>query len=206
MTLAEWKSRLVELFAPQQVIRAEVADRISVSEKDMRDYYDAHAADFDVPAQATVREIVLKSVEGDRERKRAVAEAVRARVAAVGADFAAVAAEVSEAGTKTAGGLLGTVKKGDLAAPLEAAAFSVPVGEVSAVIDADYGFHILKIDARTDAAMKPFEDVKGEIESKIQNDRLAPQAKEYLKKAWSEATIWVSPKYQARLDQGDGAN
>lgn len=206
MTVAEWKNRLVELFGPQQVIRAEVADRISVSEKDARAYYDAHAAEFAVPAQATVREIVLKTGEGDRERKRSDAEAVRARAAAPGADFAAIAAEVSDAGTKTLGGLLGTVKKGDLAATLETAAFSVPVGEVSAVIDADYGFHILKVDARTDEAQKPFEDVKDEIESKIQNDRLAVQVKEYLKKAWSEATIWVSPKYQARLDQEEGAN
>ncbi len=206
MTIGDWKSRLVELFGPQQLIRAEVADRISVSDKDARAYYDANTAEFEIPAQATVREIVLKAVESDRERKRADAEAVRARVAAVGADFAVIAAEVSDAGTKAAGGLLGTVKKEDLAAPLANAAFLVPVGEVSAVIDADYGFHILKIDARTDEARRSFEDVKGEIESKIQNDRLGVQVKDYLKKAWSEATIWVSPKYQARLDPGEGAN
>jgi parvulin-like peptidyl-prolyl isomerase len=206
MTMADLKKRLVEQVLPQQVVRAEVLERIAVSQKDARAYYDAHTADFVVPAEATVREIVLKAKESDRETKRAEAEAVRARLVAPGADFAAIAAEVSDAGTKTAGGLLGTVKKGDLAAALEAAAFTLPVGEISPVIEADYGFHILKVDARTDESLKPFDDMKVEIESKIQNDRFAAESKKYMAKAWSEATIWISPKYLDRLSPIDVTN
>jgi peptidyl-prolyl cis-trans isomerase SurA len=206
MTMTDLKLRLVEEFSPQQVVRAEVAERIAVSEKDARGYYDAHAADFAIPAQATVREIVVKAAESEREAKRVQAEAVRTRVAEAGADFAAVAAEVSDAGTKKAGGLLGTVKKGDLAETLETAAFTLPVGEVSPVIEAGYGFHILKVDARTDEAQKPFDDVKAEIETKIQNDRFSAEYKTYMKKAWTEASIWISPKYQARLSSIDASN
>jgi peptidyl-prolyl cis-trans isomerase SurA len=206
MTMADLKKRLVEEFSPQQVIHAEVSQRMSVSDKDERAYYDAHTADFEIPAEATVREIVLKATEAERPAKRAEAEAVRARAAEPGADFAAIAAEVSDAGTKKAGGLLGTVKKGDLAAPLEEAAFTLPVGTVSAVIEADYGFHILKIDARTEATFKPFDEVKTEIETKIQNERFAAEYKKYMIKAWSEATIWISPKYQDRLSPIDEAS
>jgi peptidyl-prolyl cis-trans isomerase SurA len=206
MTLADLKTRLVEEFAPQQVIRAEVADRIAVSEKDARAYYEAHNADFTVPAQATVREIVLKAGDSDRESKRKAAEAVRAKVAEAGIDFAAVAADVSDAGTKKAGGLLGTVKKGDLAEALDNAAFTVPVGDVSPVIEAGYGFHILKVDARTDEALKPFDEVQGEIETKIQNERFAAEYKNYMKKAWSEATIWIAPQYQSRLSSVEASN
>ena len=113
---------------------------------------------------------------------------------------------MSDAGTRTAGGLLGTVKRGDLAEALEKAAFTIPVGEISPVIEAGYGFHILKVDARTDDALKPFEDVKIEIETKIQNDRFAVEYKTYMKKAWTEATIWISPQYQARLSSLDASN
>jgi peptidyl-prolyl cis-trans isomerase SurA len=203
MTMADLKRKLVETFSPQQVVRAEVSDRIAVSEKDAREYYDAHRAEFTVPAEATVREIVLLASDADRDAKRVQAEAVRARAAAPGADFAAIAAEVSDAGTKKSGGLLGPVKKGDLAAPLESAAFTIPVGSVSPVIEADYGFHILKVDARTESSVKPFEDVKPDIESKIQNDRFDAEYKKYMIKAWSEATIWISPKYQNRLSPLD---
>jgi len=206
MNLADFKKRLVEQFAPQQVVRAEVAERIAISEKDLHDYYDAHQADFAIPAEATVREIVIKSAGSDRDAKRGQAEAVRARAAAPGADFAAIATEVSEAGTKKAGGLLGTVKRGDLAAALDEAAFSVPVGEISPVIEADYGFHILKIDARIDDGIKPYNDVRSEIETKIQSERFSAEYKGFIKKAWAEATIWISPKYQDRLSPLDSPN
>ena len=203
MTIAEWKKRLMEYFAPQQVLRAEVADRIAISDKDARTYYDAHPEQFTVPAESTVREIVIKISGDDRDAKRAEAEAIRSEAAAAGADFAALASARSDAGTKSAGGLLGTVKKGDLAGALDVAAFSVPVGGVSDVIDANYGFHILKVDARTEEQVKPFGDVKPEIERTLLNERLGAATKEFLKKAWSETTIWVSPKYEARLSPVD---
>jgi peptidyl-prolyl cis-trans isomerase SurA len=199
MTLADWKKKLLEFFAPQQVIRAEVVDRVAVSEKDARAYYDAHQDAYAVPAEATIREIVIRTTSGDRDAKRAVAEALRAKAADPGADFAALAAQSSDAGTKANGGLLGTVKKGDLAASLEEAAFSVPVGQVSSVIEADYGFHILRVDARTDAYVKPFDSVKDEVQKKLENDEIQKQTRVYLKKIWAETTIWISPTYASRL-------
>jgi peptidyl-prolyl cis-trans isomerase SurA len=206
MTMTDLKNRLIEDFAPTQVIRAEVTERIAVPEQDQHAYYDAHAAEFTVPAQATVREIVIRSTDADRAAKRAQAEAVRARAAAPGADFAAIASEVSDAGTKKNGGLLGSVKKGDLSASLDTAAFTLPVGAVSDVIEADYGFHIVKVDARTEEQVKPFAEVQPDIEKNIQTDKFGPAYKTYIQKAWAEATIWVSPKYESRLSSLDSDN
>lgn len=206
MTMADLKTRLLEDAAPQQVIRAEIVERIAVSEKDERDYYDAHPEQFEIPAESTVREIVIKSTAADRDAKRAEAEAARSRAAAPGADFAAIAAEVSDAGTKKQGGLLGTVKKGDLSAALDHAAFSVAVGEISPVIEADYGFHILKVDSRIEQGAKPFDSAKDEIETKLRAERYPAEYRTYLKKAWAEATIWISPKYQDRLSSDEVAN
>jgi peptidyl-prolyl cis-trans isomerase SurA len=203
MTMADLKKRLVEEFSPQQVIHVEISERIAVSDKDERAYYEAHAADFEIPAEATVREILLKASGPERAAKRAEAEAVRARLIEPGADFAAIAAEVSDAGTKKVGGLLGTVKKGDLATALDEVAFTLPVGEISQIIEAGYGFHILKVDARTETTSKPFDTVKAEIEKKLQDERFSVEYRQYLVKAWSEATIWVSPKYEARLSPLD---
>lgn len=206
MTMADLRTRLVEDAAPQQVIRAEIVERIAVSEKDKRDDYDAHPELFEIPAEATVREIVIKSTAEDRDAKRTEAEGVRARAAAAGADFAAIAAQVSDAGTKKQGGLLGTVKKGDLATALDHAAFSIPVGEIGPVIEADYGFHILKVDSRIEPGRKPFDAAKDEVETKIRSERFAAEYRTYMKKAWTEATIWISPKYQDRLSSDEVAN
>jgi parvulin-like peptidyl-prolyl isomerase len=176
---------------------------VAVSEKDARTYYDAHQDELTVPAEATIREIVVKTAGSDHEAKRAAAEALRAQAAAPGADFGALAARESEAGTKANGGLLGTIKKGDLAAPLEAAAFSVPPGDVSPVIETDSGFHILKVDSRTEAYVKPFDTVRNDIQTRLENEEIQKQTRVYLKKVWAETTIWVAPKYADRLSPED---
>jgi peptidyl-prolyl cis-trans isomerase SurA len=198
MTINDWKKKLVEFLAPEQVLRSEVVERVAVSEKDARADYDAHVADYTVPAEATVREIVVKG-GGDPEAARARAEALRARAAADGADFEAIAREASESSSKSSGGLLGTVKKGDLAAPLEEAAFTQPVGSVGPVIEVGGVFHILKVDARTDAYVKSFASVQDDIEKRLREDQIRKDTRAYLKKLWAETTIWISPKYQARL-------
>lgn len=198
-TLTAWKKKLVEYFAPQQVLRAEVADRIAISDAEMRAYYDTHITEFTVYGEATVREIVVKSDPENREAKRAEAEAIRAKAAAPGADFAAIAKESSDSGTKTAGGLLGKVKQGDLSEDLDRLAFGLPIGGVSSVIELPYGFHILKVDERVNDVIKPFDDVKADIEKTLRDKEMQKQTAVFLKKAWSETTVWVAPAYQARL-------
>lgn len=198
MTIADWKKKLMEFLAPEQVLRSEVVDRVAVSEKDARAHYDAHVADYTVPGEAKISEIVVKG-GADREAKRARAEELRERAAAEGADFEAIARESSEAGSKSSGGSLGTIHQGDLAATLEDAAFKIPVGSVSPVLEVDPDFHIVKVEARTDAYVKSFASVRDEIEKKLRDDQIRRDTRVYLKKLWGETTIWISPKYQARL-------
>lgn len=205
MTVAAWKKRLVEYFAPQQVLRAEVADRIAISEAEARAYYDAHIDHFTTPAEASVREIVIKTDAEHRAARRAEALAVREKAIAPGADFDALAKEYSESGTKTNGGLLGTVKRGDLAGALDDAAFTVPVGSVSELIETEYGFHLLKVAARTDATITAFDSARTEVENILRNEQMKKQTAVYLKKAWAETTIWIAPAYQARLSPEDAA-
>lgn len=199
ITADELKRRLVEMSAPSEVVRFEVSDRIAVGDKDIEAYYTAHAETYKVPAQATVREIVLLAEGEKKDARRAEAEAIRARAVAPGADFAAIASEVSDAGTKAEGGLLGTVTQGDLAALVDTAAFSIPVGEVSPVLDAPYGFHIVRVDSRTESRQKPIEEVREEIRHKLTNDQFEAGYAAFIVRARNEATIVVAPKYQNRI-------
>lgn len=204
LTLDQFKRRLLENYAPEEVLRYEVGGRVAVGDKEVEAYYRDHPDEFVVPAEATVREIVLLTEGADKEERRRRAEEVRARAVA-GEDFAALAKEASQAGTKDNGGLLGTIHKGDIAAELEAAAFSIPVGSVSPVIEMSHGFHLLKVDARTDAASRPLEQVREQVRDQIADRRYAKDLQAFLDKSWNEATIWVNPKYAERLDHRNGA-
>jgi peptidyl-prolyl cis-trans isomerase SurA len=199
ITADDLKKRLVEMSAPSEVIRFEVSDRISIGDKEVEAYYAAHPGDFAVPAQATVREIVLLAEGEKKEARRAEAEAARARAAAPDADFAAIAAEVSDAGTKDKGGLLGTVTKGDLAQALDEVSFTLPVGEVSPLIETPYGFHIIKVDQRTDARSRGLDEVREAVRQKLFSERVEAGYNTFMVRARNEATIVVMPKYQNRV-------
>lgn len=203
ITLGDLKKQLIGMWIPSEVIRFEVQDRVSVGDKEVAAYYDAHRDEFTVPAEATVREIVLLA-EGDAAaRRRDEAERVRARAAAAGADFAAIASELSEAGTKSNGGLLGTVKKGDLAEPIDKLAFSLAPGEVGSVVTMPYGYNILKVDSRTETRVKSLDEVRDEVRRKLESEKYDTLLKEFLRKAWNESTIEVMPKYQNKLAAAD---
>ena len=91
----------------------------------------------------------------------AEAEAVRKRILA-GESFTDVAREVSiDRGTGPRGGFLSCNERGDLVLELDAAAFSLPMGELSQPIEIENGFHILKVDSR---ATPPLDKIRGEID------------------------------------------
>jgi len=203
MTLAELKARLVESFAPDQVVRYEVNDRVSVGDKEIEAYYDSHPEEFDVAGEVTIREIVVLAKPDEMEAKRAQAETVRARAAQAGADFSKVATEASDAGTKSAGGLLGPLKRGDLSKQIEDVAFTLPVGEVGPVLEMPYGFHIVKVESRTDERRKPFTEVHDQIRAKLENAKYRDALRAFLEKARSEATVEISPAYRNRLHAED---
>jgi len=203
LTLAEFKRRLLEQQVPTEVLRYEVGGRVAIGDKEVEAYYHDHPQEFTVPAEATVREIVLLTEGKDAAEVRAQAEAVRARAAA-GEDFAALAKEFSQAGTRENGGLLGTIHRGDIAPALEVEAFSIPVGSVSPAIEMTHGYHVLKVDARTEERLKPLDEVREPTRDKIADGRYANDLQAFLDKSWNEATIWINPKYADRLDRWNG--
>ncbi len=204
MTVEEFKRQLVERFAPSEIIRMEVGNRIAVGDPEVEAYYRENQAEFRVPASVTVREIILLAEGEQKEGRRAEAEQVRERAAAEGADFAALAQEVSDAGTKSEGGLLGPLGKGDLSPRLEELALTIPVGSVGPLLEMPYGYHILKVEERTDARVRQLDEVAESIRSKLDTRKYQEALETYLQQAREDADVRVNPKYQAYLGTDPG--
>jgi len=130
----------------------------AVYEKNKDAYAEPHVRQILVRAKGS--EVALRPGKPDLsvEQARAKAESLRARLAG-GADFAALAkAESDDLGSLASGGDIGFVQKGTTSAAFEAAAYSLPVGQLSGVIQTEYGFHILRVEERRPM---PLEAVKG---------------------------------------------
>lgn len=79
-----------------------------------------------------------------KEEARALATEIRAEATADGADFEAIAREKSEDSSAERGGDVGTLGRGRLAPAYETAAFALSPGDISEVVETDYGFHIIQ--------------------------------------------------------------
>ncbi len=118
---------------------------------------------------ASVRHILLMTQGKDEAGKAEVRQKMEALLqrAKAGEDFATLATENTEdPGSKNSGGLYENFPKGHMVKPFEDAAFSVPVGGISDIIETQYGFHILQVVDRKKET-RTFEEVKSELEQQM---------------------------------------
>ena len=133
-----------------------VPGEVQVSEDEVRRYYDAHEDEFKRGASARLTVAVLSKepTRGDTLASLQRAERVRAELAG-GADFAEVAKrESSDEGSKELGGDLGTFGRGRMVPAFEAAAFALPVGEISQPVLSPFGYHLIQVQEKTGEQVK----------------------------------------------------
>ena len=88
-----------------------------------------------------------------------------------GEDFAALAKQYTEdTGSKENGGLYEDFGRGKMVKPFEDAAFSVPVGQISDIVETTYGYHIIKVENRKKET-QPLDQVKAQIEAQIKQQK-----------------------------------
>ena len=146
-----------------------VASQIAVPEAEVKAYYEQNRARLGEPEQRRASHILLTVGEGgtakDKDGARKKAEELLARVRANPNSFAQLAKENSkDTGSAANGGDLGFFGRGMMVKPFEDAAFKLKEGEISDVIESDFGFHIIRVTGIKAAQVKPFEQVRAEIE------------------------------------------
>jgi peptidyl-prolyl cis-trans isomerase D len=122
----------------------------SISDGDLRTYYDQHKADFQGPGRALLSVVTIKRAvtAADTAAARAKTEALRAEIVK-GAKFEDVAKrESADSASGANGGDLGKGGKGRFVPEFEKAAYALPVGEVSQPVLTPFGFHLIKVDSK----------------------------------------------------------
>jgi parvulin-like peptidyl-prolyl isomerase len=104
----------------------------------------------DEPEEVSASHILLKFKDVDKGSTRTKAEAKKlaeeliAKAKKKGADFAALARKHSEGPTNTKGGDLGSFKRGKMVKEFDNAVFKLKVGDISGIVETEFGFHIIK--------------------------------------------------------------
>jgi peptidyl-prolyl cis-trans isomerase C len=176
-----------------EYIKKEVVAKISVPEDDMKLFYKAHQEDFKAPEMVRARHILIKvdkSASGDDKKKaKDKAEGILKRIKS-GEDFAKLASEFSDdPGSKTKGGDLGLFQRGKMVPAFEEVAFSLNAGEVSDVVETRFGFHLIKVEEKKEAAIEPYDKVKEKIGEKVRAEFKEARVAEFFEEAMKDAGV-----------------
>lgn len=175
----------------QRVVGREVNSKVDLSDDALRLAYEREKETWAVPEKVRVAEVLINAGPGAEEKAR---EAVT--LAKGGTKFEDVVLRFSDGPTRSRGGDMGTVGKGELAADLDAAAFSLPAGGISDPIQTRSGWHVLKVVEKMPATFRPYSEAKAEILKKEQETQFQKKLAEYLEKLERDAVIKVSPEAQ----------
>ncbi|MCF8012060.1 MAG: peptidylprolyl isomerase [Clostridiales bacterium] len=133
--------------------------RISISEEEMKEYFNTNKDSFAVKEQVNASHILVE----EKETAQEVNEKIQS-----GEDFAELAKEYSiDTTNKEQGGNLGFIQKGEMVKEFEQAAFSLEKSEISEPVKTKYGYHIIKVNEKKEAKKANYEENKEDIKDML---------------------------------------
>lgn len=170
--------------------------RIKISEEELKTYFEENKASFAQEKQVKASHILVETEKKANEIKDKLAK---------GEDFAKLAKENStDPGSKGKGGDLGFFGRGQMVKEFEEAAFALKVGEISAPVKTEYGYHIIKVTEIKDAKEANYEQSKDKISDILFEQKLQTEYSAWLQELYPKYKIENSLTKNSAADQSSG--
>lgn len=165
-----------------QMAMRDVLKTAEVSEEEMKEYYDANQAQYKKGATVSAKHILVAAEEKCNEILAAITSGEKA--------FEQAAQEFSTCPSGQRGGDLGTFGKGQMVPEFEKAAFEAEIDQVVGPVQTQFGYHLIKVEAKNEAEVAAFEEVKESIrraliqqkQNKLYTDTVAELKEKYMEK------------------------
>jgi peptidyl-prolyl cis-trans isomerase D len=166
-----------KLIVPEQVklefallSSASLMGQVNVSDEEVKQFYDANKEKFQGDEQRQASHILIgfgiEATEKDKEAAKAKALDVLAQVKKNPKNFEALAKKYSQDPSAEKGGDLGSFGRGAMVKPFEEAAYAMKVGQVSDLVETEFGYHIIKLNGITGQAPS-FDEAKPKIKAEL---------------------------------------
>jgi peptidyl-prolyl cis-trans isomerase D len=175
---------------------ATLSKGITVTDAELRKAYDDSKARFTVPEERRASHILISAASdkpaAERAAAKARAEALLAEVRKAPASFADVARKNSQdPGSAVKGGDLDFFAKDAMVKPFSDKAYAMKAGEISEVVETDFGYHIINLVAVRGGDVKPFESVRAELEAELRKagaqKAWAPSAEQFTNMVYEQS-------------------
>jgi peptidyl-prolyl cis-trans isomerase SurA len=200
-SLSSYRKHIRDQILVSKITRFEINNRVKVSDKEVNQYYRAHQKEFWEDGRVRARHILFiakrSSSETNRKAKLQQAKKVLNEIRK-GKDFAELAMEYSEDVSASDGGDVGYVMRGKMVREFEEAVFDLKPGQISDIVETEYGYHIIKVEEVVSGNTLTLKDAKERV-TKILSMKKQKQGYENwmgeLKKAaFIEVSLFADPE------------
>jgi len=192
LTEKDIKFEFRRVFAIQKLIDQELGIDDTVTETEVKNYYESNIDKFIVPGPVKTSHILIEADENSDASEKAQArkqiEMIQKKLKN-GEDFAELAKKYSQSPSSIKGGDIGYVKKGQFVKSFEKAVFALEPGEVSDLVDTSFGYHLIKVTERKPEHLFAYEDVKDKLEKYLKSKKVNDIISKYISKLKENAKI-----------------
>jgi len=170
-----------------QVWQKQQLDKIKVSAKELKKYYDKNQDEFNEKESVHARHILVKTED---EAKKIISELKGLKGSALKAKFIELAKEKSTGPSGPKGGDLGYFAKGQMVPAFNDKVFSMKVGTITKKpVKTQFGYHIIYLEEKRSASVRTFTEVKSFIEQRLRMEKFKEHMKTVMENLQKKATI-----------------
>ena len=180
----------------ESLLEDQMKEYVPPTDAEIREYYENNPVEFSVPRQVRASHVLIMLDQGasrvERSEGLSLIQEAQERLRK-GEDFASVAKELSQGPSAPGGGDLGYFAEADMVESFSKAAFAMEIGEVSNIVESEFGFHIILVKDIVPGSSIPFDEVSGRIAEYLDNTGREALMDAYTSSLWEKAEIETFP-------------
>ena len=179
MTLQGLRDDAREGMRIDRMLEAEMAGKVTVTPAQLDDFYKKNPDQFKAPERVRASHVLIrfpdKADAAAKAQAKARAEEILKALKA-GNDFADIAKTNSQdPGSAVNGGDLGFFERGQMVGPFDQAAFTLPPGQISDLVETTFGYHIIKVAEKQAGRTIPLDEVRPRLQQFLENQNREQQ-------------------------------
>jgi parvulin-like peptidyl-prolyl isomerase len=188
----------------ERLVSAEALAAVEIEDREVDDYYQSHQEDFVRPETVDVSQILVGTEE--------LAQELRKTILARKATFEDLAREHSQGPEASGGGNLGAFARGELPPSFDSTVFSLAPGAVSDVVATDFGYHLFRVNHRTEEKPLSLDEVREAVRVELLREKSEQAMERYVSELEKRYPLTVHQEHlsfavvrrsgNANIDQG----